>query len=289
MGMVTGSGNTAIHQFFSYDSSGNVVSVDYSSNGGGTFTTYYYLRNAQNDIVKIIDGNGNTVVEYKYDSWGKLLSTTGSLAATLGTNQPFRYRGYVYDAETGWYYLQSRYYDPSIARFISADVYLSTGQGVLGHNAFSYCMNNPINYIDSTGKSASLTILGVTLTFVDVVILVVCVAVIMDLIINQEESLIVGLLESLLATYVSSVTEVQVIWDRLTGKPGEIKVEGNKKTHIGEDGRADSEQHNTDHGNPKHHTNPHHHDISWDVNGNPVFSSPKPGPFPWSFIFNVEV
>ena len=65
MGMVTGSGNSAIHQFFSYDSSGNVVSVDYSSNGGGTFTTYYYLRNAQNDIVKIIDGNGATVVEYK--------------------------------------------------------------------------------------------------------------------------------------------------------------------------------------------------------------------------------
>ena len=249
MGMVTGSGNSAIHQLFSYDSSGSVVSVDYSSNAGSTFTTYYYLRNAQNDIVKIIDGSGNTVVQYTYDSWGKILSTTGSLAATLGTNQPFRYRGYVYDAETGWYYLQSRYYDPSIARFISADVYLSTGQGVLGHNAFSYCMNNPINYIDSTGKSASLTILGVTLTFVDVVILVVCVAVIMDLIINQEESLIVGLLESLSATYVSSVTEVQVIWDRLTGKPGEIKVEGNKKTHIGEDGRADSEQHNADHGN----------------------------------------
>ena len=152
MGMVTGSGNTAIHQLFSYDSSGNVVSVDYSSNGGSTFTTYYYLRNAQNDIVKIIDGNGATVVEYKYDSWGKPISTTGSLSATLGANQPFRYRGYVYDTETGWYYLQSRYYDPSIGRFVSADVYLSTGQGVLGHNSYAYCGNNPITRADEGGE-----------------------------------------------------------------------------------------------------------------------------------------
>ena len=151
MGMVTGSGNTAIHQLFSYDSSGNVVSVDYSSNGGSTFTTYYYLRNAQNDIVKIIDGSGNTVVQYTYDSWGKPISVTGTLASTLGVNQPFRYRGYVYDTETGWYYLQSRYYDPSIGRFISADVYLSTGQGVLGHNAFAYCLNNPVNMSDDSG------------------------------------------------------------------------------------------------------------------------------------------
>ena len=153
MGMVTGSGNTAIHQLFSYDSSGNVVSVDYSSNGGSTFTTYYYLRNAQNDIVKIIDGSGNTVVQYTYDSWGKPISTTGSLSATLGANQPFRYRGYVYDTETGWYYLQSRYYDPSVGRFISADVLLSTGQGVIGHNSYAYCGNNPISRSDPSGYS----------------------------------------------------------------------------------------------------------------------------------------
>ncbi|MBQ3112747.1 MAG: RHS repeat-associated core domain-containing protein, partial [Phascolarctobacterium sp.] len=88
-------------------------------------------------------------------SWGKLLSTTGSLASTLGVNQPFRYRGYVYDAETGWYYLQSRYYDPSIARFISADVLLSTGQGVVGHNSYAYCLNNPIRYMDEGGESAA--------------------------------------------------------------------------------------------------------------------------------------
>ena len=81
----------------------------------------------------------------RFDSWGKLLSTSGSLASTLGKNNPFRYRGYVYDEETGFYYLQSRYYNPEVGRFISSDVLLSTGQGVLGHNAYAYCLNNPVN------------------------------------------------------------------------------------------------------------------------------------------------
>ena len=80
-----------------------------------------------------------------------MLSTSGSLAETFGTEQPFRYRGYVYDEETGWYYLQSRYYNPELGRFISADVYLSTGQGVLGHNAYAYCGNNPTIRVDIEG------------------------------------------------------------------------------------------------------------------------------------------
>ena len=142
--MAMTSGTT--YQQFSYDSRGNVVSVNYNG------TEYYYLRNAQGDIVKLIDGSGTTVVEYAYDSWGKKLSTTGTLATTLGKYQPFRYRGYVYDEETRWYYLQSRYYDPAVRRFISADVLLSTGQGVLGHNAFAYCLNSPISLTDNSGK-----------------------------------------------------------------------------------------------------------------------------------------
>ena len=102
--------------------------------------------------MKLIDNSGAAVVEYTYDSWGKLLSTSGSLASTLGKNNPFRYRGYVYDEETGFYYLQSRYYNPVVGRFISADVLLSTGQGVIGHNAYAYCLNDPINSVDSTGN-----------------------------------------------------------------------------------------------------------------------------------------
>ena len=132
---------------FSYDASGQVQAVDHN----GTYC--YYLRNGQGDIVKLIDGNGTTVVEYTYDSWGKPLSCTGTLATTLGALNPFRYRGYVYDEETGFYYLKSRYYDPETCRFISADVLLSTGQGVLGHNCYAYCRNNPVNRFDSLGIS----------------------------------------------------------------------------------------------------------------------------------------
>ena len=152
IGMTVGSGSSAKILRFSYDASGNAVAVDYSTDNGSTFNTYYYLHNAQNDIVKLIDNSGSTVVEYCYDSWGKLLSTSGSLASTLGKNNPFRYRGYVFDEETGFYYLQSRYYDPSVGRFISSDVLLSTGQGVLGHNAYAYCGNNPIVREDTQGN-----------------------------------------------------------------------------------------------------------------------------------------
>ena len=135
---------------FSYDASGSVVSVNFNG------TEYYYVRNGQGDVVKLIDGNGTTVTEYTYDTWGKLLTCTGSLSATLGTINPFGYRGYVYDNETGFYYLQSRYYDPEVGRFLSADVLLSTGQGVLGHNTFAYCLNNPVNGSDPSGKAGNI-------------------------------------------------------------------------------------------------------------------------------------
>ena len=85
--MTVGSGSSAKILRFSYAASGNVVAVDYSTDNGSTLNTYYYLRNAQNDIVKLIDKTGATVVEYTYDSWGKLLSTSGSLASTLGRNR----------------------------------------------------------------------------------------------------------------------------------------------------------------------------------------------------------
>ena len=111
-----------------------------------------YLRNGQNDIVGLIDESGVRVVEYIYDAWGKLISTTGTLATTLGADNPFRYRGYYYDTETSLYYLTTRYYDPEVCRFISADVYMSTGQGVLGGNMWAYCGNNPVNRYEVDGK-----------------------------------------------------------------------------------------------------------------------------------------
>ena len=130
---------------FSYDANGNVVAVNYN----GTY--YYYVRNGQNDVIRLIDGNNNTVVEYSYDSWDKQISCTGTLATTLGAQNPFRYRGYVYDPETGLYYLQTRYYDPEVGRFINADMYVSTGQGILGNNMYLYCGNNPVVRADDEG------------------------------------------------------------------------------------------------------------------------------------------
>ena len=100
---------------------------------------YYYLYGHGGNVEGILDAGGNLLVRYTYDAWGNFTesvntSDPGALAA-LALN-PFRYRGYVYDYETGFYYLQSRYYDPETGRFISADSYVSTGTGLLGCNMF---------------------------------------------------------------------------------------------------------------------------------------------------------
>ena len=109
---------------------------------------YVYVLNQQGDVIRIINGsNGATVAEYQYDAWGNILEASGDLAYV----NPIRYRGYYYDSETGFYYLQSRYYDPVTGRFINADSFASTGQGFLGYNMFAYCNNNPIVFADSTG------------------------------------------------------------------------------------------------------------------------------------------
>ena len=91
-------------------------------------------------------------MEYSYDAWGKLLSTTGSLAGTIGKVNPFLYRGYYYDSETGLYYLNSRYYDPQTGRFVSEDGQLNPDTGVAGNNLFAYCNNNPVSMTDSDGS-----------------------------------------------------------------------------------------------------------------------------------------
>ena len=112
---------------------------------------YYYIRNLQNDVIGIKNPSGTVVVEYEYDPFGKVIATTGPLADTLGKLNPIRYRGYFYDTETGFYFLKSRYYDPETCRFINADGYVSTGQGILGYNMYAYCNNNPVMYSDPSG------------------------------------------------------------------------------------------------------------------------------------------
>ena len=99
----------------------------------------------------ILDRGAHLVVEYKYVAWGKIIGRTGSLVSTLGYLNPFRYRGYVYDEETGLYYLKSRYYNPVWGRFINADALLGSIGALGAHNIYAYCYNNPVRRIDPTG------------------------------------------------------------------------------------------------------------------------------------------
>ena len=133
---------------FAYDESGRPFAMTYQSANEDP-QTYYYVLNLQGDVVKLVTASGTEAASYAYDAWGNLLSATGSMAYT----NPLRYRGYYHDAETRFYYLQSRYYDPVYHRFINADNYASTGQGFLGTNMFAYCNNNPIKFSDPSGHS----------------------------------------------------------------------------------------------------------------------------------------
>ena len=128
----------------------------------GSWTTYWFEKNLQGDIVAVYNSAGTKILSYKYDAWGNFTGTTHATDSTGGAaKNPFRYRGYYYDSDLGFYVTGTRYYDPAIARFINADSYVSTGQGLLGHNMYAYCNNNPIMYVDPSGESlvASLLIL----------------------------------------------------------------------------------------------------------------------------------
>ena len=131
--------------YFHYDSPGDVIGFTRTANG--TDTEYFYVKNLQGDILKVITATGTEAATYTYDAWGRVLASTGDLADV----NPIRYRGYYYDTETGLYYLKSRYYDPEVDRFISPDVFASTGQGIFGTNMFTYCKNNSIVLSDRSG------------------------------------------------------------------------------------------------------------------------------------------
>ena len=136
------SGADELHFF--YDAQNRPAVVVYNG------AAYAYVKSLQGDIVAILDENGNAVVSYGYDAWGAPLWCTGELAETLGKVQPFRYRGYVFDEETGLYYLRSRYYNPGWGRFVNADSYIGK-MTMLSHNLFLYCHNSPIFRIDASG------------------------------------------------------------------------------------------------------------------------------------------
>ena len=160
----TGGGKTID---FVYDENNQPLAMKYNN------TLYYYILNAQGDVIALADQNGNLIAKYSYDPWGKLLSVTpngwldeqNAYYLEVAEANPLRYRGYYYDAETGFYYLQSRYYDPEIGRFINADSYASTdATGLLSTNMFAYCENDPVNRSDPSGEAFSLITIAVGAT-----------------------------------------------------------------------------------------------------------------------------
>ena len=132
---------------FFYDSNGNAYALKYNG------ILYYYITNLQGDVMSIVDAQGAVVASYNYDPYGNLISD--ELAEnTVGHLNPLRYRAYYYDSESELYYLQSRYYDPEVGRFLNADVMYDTDVGLQGYDLFAYCGSNPVNRIDTSGTTS---------------------------------------------------------------------------------------------------------------------------------------
>ena len=151
---------------FTYDTNGNLIKqsngLEFLYDHSGVFavkhgsSTYFYRKNAQQDIIALLDSNGSVVVKYRYDAWGKCQTTVVDSSATEIANlNPFRYRSYYFDTETDLYFLKTRYYDPEIGRFITIDdiSYLDP-DSINGLNLYAYCLNNPVMLTDRYGCTA---------------------------------------------------------------------------------------------------------------------------------------
>ena len=129
-----------------YDNEDSVCGIDL-----GGFA-YYFQKNLQGDVIAITNSYGNVVARYTYDAWG-VCTVVSDETGIIARVNPFRYRGYYYDSEIGLYYLQSRYYDPQVGRFVNGDECDNIGvsRTVCSHCLFAYCENNPINNTDKFG------------------------------------------------------------------------------------------------------------------------------------------
>ena len=150
--------------YFIYDENGSPAGIEYrtSEYEDGEFDYYFFDKNIFGDIIGIYNENGRKICTYTYNAWGEC---TVSVASGLNGDDflmaheynPFRYRGYYYDIETKYYYLQTRYYNPEWGRFLNADSALYNT--MLGFNLFAYCGNDPVNYIDPTGENGTSDVL----------------------------------------------------------------------------------------------------------------------------------
>ncbi len=150
----TWDGNTLVPL---YDNEDSVCGIIYNNE------PYYFQKNLQDDVIGIVDKNAELVAKYSYDAWGECIDTQDSSGVGISTINPFRYRGYYYDEETGFYYVSSRYYDPEIGRFLNSDeVGLMSCFGLsVSYNLFAYCDNTPINMTDPRGYKATKFYSGV--------------------------------------------------------------------------------------------------------------------------------
>ena len=149
--------------YFIYDENGSPAGIEYrtSEYEDGEFDYYFFDKNIFGDIIGIYNESGRKICTYTYNAWGEC---TVSVASGLNGDDffmaheynPFRYRGYYYDIETKYYYLQTRYYNPEWGRFLNADGYLNANGDILGYNMFAYCSNNPISFNDPTGEGRIL-------------------------------------------------------------------------------------------------------------------------------------
>ena len=156
-----------------YDANGSPVGFQYrnSTYAERTFDTYWYEKDIFGNIVAVYNESGVKLISYNYNAWGKFTASYfNGGASTTAVNNPYTYRGYYYDADLELYYLQSRYYDSNTRRFINADSYVSTGQGILGYNMFAYCGNNPVMRVDPNGEGWILVALFVILVVVDIAV-----------------------------------------------------------------------------------------------------------------------
>ncbi len=156
---VSGSNDTAYTIWYAYGGDGTLAGFTYNDKD------YYYQKNLQGDIIGIYNAAGELVVTYEYDAWGNLTNMEDSSGNGLGEINPFRYRSYYYDEDTGWYYLQSRYYDAEVGRFLNADDVHYLGDANIECNLLIYCRNNPVNFSDFNGYLTKTQIVTKALNF----------------------------------------------------------------------------------------------------------------------------
>lgn len=198
------------------------------------------------------------VARYTYDAWGKVLSVTdangnaNTSSTFIGNVNPIRYRGYYYDTETGWYYLNSRYYDPEVKQFINEDAILDINRSFTGLNLFVYCNNNPVMYSDPSGYISSIDIYG-------------------------SHRVPGGNIDGTAKYDYSAVDpRLNLVYNLpLKGEPNSTATDYDRNGNPKQERDYDSEgkaKRDTDYGHPNHHPelqSPHYHDWEWDLEGNP--------------------